>query len=502
MSVRYRYALAASGAVVEVESLDPERRVALAPYRCLSCEAPLDPHLGRKNRWHFHHRSSECSPESYLHAFAKRLFLQTFERCRTSGTPFVLRRPERMRCDHFLSEIGSACAYTQTVDLDLTQHFDRCQEEVAIRGFRADVLLSSSRHPQVLLVEFAVTHLSEPEKLASGLPILEVRLTSEEDLGPVAAARIDVAAENVSLRPVKTHAPAPRCGGRCVRRVHVLAVEEDGRAEVRQETAGRVFGPGSVSGAVHVEVVRDPEDASAVTAQVRDAFYGGVPLRSCYVCRHQGMSALGEEVFCRAKRTGGWANMATGCDQFHALATKRACEQADRKNLAYLEARDRQWREASAERTAPKPERKGRPPAQPSLPVKFGLLLEELDVRRQRLDEAGGAALARQQLRTYLNDPLASLPSAAQRYLYLLEALQDFLRSSESDVYCLAAAERETVRLLEDAIAETLDLLVRLPTRLVGHGARDWLAPALRRIRQAGIDERGGTRAEIRGSEV
>ena len=71
---------------------------------------------------------------------------------------------------------------------NLRQYYDSCQEEVPIQGFIADLLLTKmdqeAREP--ILIEIRVTHACEPEKIGSGLKIIETKsIDSEEDIDKI-----------------------------------------------------------------------------------------------------------------------------------------------------------------------------------------------------------------------------------------------------------------------------------------------------------------------------
>ena len=76
------------------------------------------------------------------------------------------------------------CAKEKVVVYDLKKFgYDNCEEEVTIDGFIADLLLTSnSFHRPPILLEVAVTHPLEEEKMNSGLRIIEIPIKSEQDV--------------------------------------------------------------------------------------------------------------------------------------------------------------------------------------------------------------------------------------------------------------------------------------------------------------------------------
>lgn len=73
-----------------------------------------------------------------------------------------------------------------TVKVDLKQHYDECIIEQSIQGFRADLLLRDSKGSAPdIMVEVWYTHRCEPEKINSGLPIIEFKIRSFDDINEI-----------------------------------------------------------------------------------------------------------------------------------------------------------------------------------------------------------------------------------------------------------------------------------------------------------------------------
>lgn len=76
------------------------------------------------------------------------------------------------------------CNRRELIAVDLKKLFDTCEEEVSYNGFRADLMLSSKEYTErePIFLEISVTHDCEPEKLASGVQIIELKIADEKDV--------------------------------------------------------------------------------------------------------------------------------------------------------------------------------------------------------------------------------------------------------------------------------------------------------------------------------
>jgi len=146
----------------------------------------MEPALGNTNAHHFRHKHSrdvECSRETYLHEAAKHAVAEAFGDAVAAGNPFLMSRERPKVCRRHEVEFIRKCTLTpMREDFDLTRHLAVAHVEKGIGGFVADVLLESSDGSTQLLVEIEVTHSCEPQKIASGLKIIETKVESEEDI--------------------------------------------------------------------------------------------------------------------------------------------------------------------------------------------------------------------------------------------------------------------------------------------------------------------------------
>lgn len=182
--IKFQYALDENGKLVNINSLTSESR-RLHTYRCIGCGNILLPRAisSLKRRPHFYHKEQiECSGETYLHKLGKRIIKERF----VCSEHFYISYPVTVVCSN------SCCTFrrerckedNKRHKVDLKEFYDTCQEEVAINGFVADLLLTSSNNPNCppILIEICVSHACEEEKRNSGLKIIEIKIRDEFDL--------------------------------------------------------------------------------------------------------------------------------------------------------------------------------------------------------------------------------------------------------------------------------------------------------------------------------
>ncbi|MCX4334647.1 MAG: competence protein CoiA family protein [Bacteroidales bacterium] len=181
--IKYHYAVDKDGNLVDIASVSEENRK--NKFYCLSCGGELRPRLGCVKAHHFAHKSDapHCCQESYLHKLAKRKLKEKF----CSGKPFKISFYQEVECsdkDSCQFYRQEECCASVLKSYDLKQHYDTCKEEQPIGDFIADLLLSSKSKPSTppILIEIRVTHKCEEAKVSSGYKIIELQVTSEENI--------------------------------------------------------------------------------------------------------------------------------------------------------------------------------------------------------------------------------------------------------------------------------------------------------------------------------
>jgi hypothetical protein len=105
----------------------------------------------------------DCSGEGYLHKLAKRVFFENKAMQIISYKEFIF--PMLNDSKGNLADVFDIWEYEKTID-----------------KYRADILLSSSKHDYKVMIEIRVTHGSTQKKIDSGIPIIEIRIQDQEDI--------------------------------------------------------------------------------------------------------------------------------------------------------------------------------------------------------------------------------------------------------------------------------------------------------------------------------
>jgi hypothetical protein len=176
-----------SGKVIGIDNVTAENRRSMR-FFCIGCGTEMEAVLGQKREHHFRHKEvGDCNPETYLHRLAKRVLKYKFENQPQFPVQyFVLNEcPKYDECEFRKRNLWHDCKTTSYAikTLDLKQYYDTCEEEVWHNGFRADLMLTNSEHPEYkpVFLEVSVTHDCTPEKIDSKIRIIEVKIQSEKD---------------------------------------------------------------------------------------------------------------------------------------------------------------------------------------------------------------------------------------------------------------------------------------------------------------------------------
>lgn len=180
--MRNRFAISAAGYLIDAENLTMANRGQEGPYTCPGCGAAMITAMGAVMRPHFRHAAgSICARETYLHGAAKVAFKTAFDRALSEGRPYLVRREGRKICGNSIGKPGGPCMLGPAVqEHDLTRWFQSASLETGIQGFVADVLLEGKQGQ--MLIEIAVSHRCSPEKIASGLRIIEADIFGDGDI--------------------------------------------------------------------------------------------------------------------------------------------------------------------------------------------------------------------------------------------------------------------------------------------------------------------------------
>ncbi|GAA3972183.1 competence protein CoiA family protein [Allohahella marinimesophila] len=338
--IKYRFARSLSGILADINTIDGSSRIVANKYHCIGCDQEMVARIGERNAKHFAHRSVEnCSPITYLHKLAQQTFMLTYERCLAEKTPFMFTITRPWSCTRHEALTGEPCVGEETVDVDLTQYFKKIEVEKGYKGFVPDILLTSNSG-RVLFVEIAVTHTCEPNKIALGEKIIELTIKHEDHIEPIAAAHLRenrVRCHNFE----KATRHGDICQAPCDRRLNVFVVYRSGKSillEASIQEYQRIIARESV---LHQEVTgwvrSQSSQISTYKEKVHDAYFKGIRLKNCYLCRYHGAGGIDSAVFCKLKKQDVASNDATTCSSYRPVSNKAEWDRIDTTNQAFAE---------------------------------------------------------------------------------------------------------------------------------------------------------------------
>ncbi len=349
--MEFRFSKDKNGNIVDVRGIRDSNRHELAPYTCLGCSAEMIPALGAKNAHHFRHKAetSTCGRETYLHQAAKMAVAEAFQQAKLEKLPYSLRIEHTYACPISTRVAGIDCSRQQ--DQDLTTWYQDAVVEAGIKGFVADVLLTSTKAPP-LLVEIEVTHACEEEKVSSGLRIVEIQVQCEED---VVALRhgIDTTVPNVRVHGLSPKPLSGSCTGSCFAQARTFILFKSGKTWMGMKSFSELQKQSQAKSVDHIEVIEDDWEEEDLTIfdidphVRRTAFELKKNVKSCLLCRHHAFSsgrAGGQQpIWCFERREDFAHNEAAQCPSFSRITQPEALE-AKREKLAQKSGRSRdQW---------------------------------------------------------------------------------------------------------------------------------------------------------------
>lgn len=206
--VKYGFALLDSrnGKVVGIDNLSRETSLHHKFY-CPHCHGEMYPTFGPIQVSHFRHNGEKCKPDKYLHDLAEKIFEEEYLTCLENGIPFILEIHSPVDCfEECLNNRNGICSKHQNIQtIDLTKAFTKIEKENRVNlddHFRIpDILLSSESSVKDihLWVEIWVKHETEEKKRDEG-SILEIKVSSEDDLNPIREHKIAVTGKGNQAR--------------------------------------------------------------------------------------------------------------------------------------------------------------------------------------------------------------------------------------------------------------------------------------------------------------
>ena len=155
-------------------------------YECIACREAVRPVMGDNREWHFRHKTENpnCNTESYLHQLAKKIIKYRFD----NNSVFNISYYVEEKCSHFkhCPKHSELCVKEHLETINLKDYYDICEPEKKESHFpfRADLKLSSSFSPKhkPIFIEIAYTHDCDPQKIESGIQIIELKVNDDKDI--------------------------------------------------------------------------------------------------------------------------------------------------------------------------------------------------------------------------------------------------------------------------------------------------------------------------------
>lgn len=178
--IKYKYALDGDGNPVNIINVDRDSHRG-RKFTCIGCGRVMVAKMGEVIEPHFAHKSyCSCNGETYYHELGKKIILRRL----SSDQPLYVELKQRTRCNQAADCILSndPCRREWPHRYDLKGFYNVYTEEKSFGFFRADVLLEDINcNKPPILIEICNTHKCIPEKINSGLRIIEIAVRTEED---------------------------------------------------------------------------------------------------------------------------------------------------------------------------------------------------------------------------------------------------------------------------------------------------------------------------------
>ncbi|MBO4500587.1 MAG: hypothetical protein J5732_10115 [Bacteroidaceae bacterium] len=184
-NVKYKKVFDKNDNIVDIDTVTKENKQ--EEYYSIGTHTPMEAALGEKNQHYFRaKRGYVLNPETELHDYTKRMLKYRFD----TEDKFCIKYNRLDCCSHgksciFYEEMegGCGCLGSRSHEYDLKRLYDTATIEAGCGDFVADVLLTSSTHPnrKPVFLEVAVTHPCSQEKIDSKNKIVELFVVSEED---------------------------------------------------------------------------------------------------------------------------------------------------------------------------------------------------------------------------------------------------------------------------------------------------------------------------------
>lgn len=178
----HHYAIDNDGEITCIKAIQVENRH--SGYCCVSCGGAMIPVLGKIREHHFRHKTDACSYESYIHKLWKQYIFEQWQKLThlyvTYGVEYCCDKTKT--CKLLGASKKLCCGGTiEQETIDLKEKYDTCEIEGVYDGYRADLLLTNIRNPDIAptFIEICYKHPCDEQKQHAGIPIIELKVTDD-----------------------------------------------------------------------------------------------------------------------------------------------------------------------------------------------------------------------------------------------------------------------------------------------------------------------------------
>lgn len=181
---KYKFVKDSNGELIDIDNITQDNKK--NDYYCIECSDTMIAAFGQKRKYFRHKGEVTCNKERYLHKLGKMFFKKMFETNKEFLINYIAEKKcIKSECFFNNTQRNKNCKTQQVIKtINLKNEYDVCEEESGYNGFIADLKLSNSQRPDIepIFIEIYVTHSCEPEKINSGIKIIEIKIEKEEDV--------------------------------------------------------------------------------------------------------------------------------------------------------------------------------------------------------------------------------------------------------------------------------------------------------------------------------
>ena len=334
-NIKIKYALNINNELIKISQVD---KIKKEKYYCISCNNELIARKGDIRAHHFSHKVEvDCNFETYLHKLCKLLFSIKYKECLKNNKSFILTyetQPICTACKQIAPLYKECSEELESKTFDLCNSFDQVNIEKEYSGFIADILLQSTKHKEVIFIEFAVTHLCEKEKIDSKQRIIEFEISSEEDLEWLNREKIIIDLEIGSRYNFKdAYFKNKSSVNVCNKKHNVFILYLNGKGILKSVNTHELINEYKNKEYSQFELIDDDEKiplGRLFIDMIRKYYMSGNKVNNCYICSSSEKNRrINSEhnIFCKLlKREISNSNSAIECNNFWPIEKEKLSE--------------------------------------------------------------------------------------------------------------------------------------------------------------------------------